>query len=126
MEPKDRGPQRRRVPLVVCTTQPHPAVQWLWRAGGIAVYRHGPAQVFLRPAALARLLAHALALTPMLWLLHAAWLGQLGADPVAALTHRSGHWAPRPLLPPLAVLPLRSEEDRLGAACVSQSRSQRE
>lgn len=61
----------------------------------------------LRPAALARWLAHALALTPMLWLLHDAYLGQLGADPVAELTHRSGDWALRLLLLTLAVTPLR-------------------
>jgi sulfoxide reductase heme-binding subunit YedZ len=63
--------------------------------------------VVLKPALLARLLAHALALTPMLWLLHDAWFGQLGADPVAALTHRSGDWALRLLLLTLAVTPLR-------------------
>lgn len=61
----------------------------------------------LKSATLARLLAHALALTPMLWLLHDAYLGRLGADPVAELTHRSGDWALRLLLLTLAVTPLR-------------------
>lgn len=61
----------------------------------------------LKLATLARWLAHALALTPMLWLLHDAYLGQLGADPVAELTHRSGDWALRLLLLTLAVTPLR-------------------
>jgi len=59
------------------------------------------------PAALARVLAHALALTPMLWLAHDAFLGQLGADPVAELSQRSGDWTLRLLLLTLAVTPLR-------------------
>lgn len=61
----------------------------------------------LKSAALVRWLAHALALTPTLWLLHDAYRGQLGADPVAELTHRSGDWALRLLLLTLAVTPLR-------------------
>ncbi|PIX61100.1 MAG: sulfoxide reductase heme-binding subunit YedZ, partial [Lysobacterales bacterium CG_4_10_14_3_um_filter_64_11] len=59
------------------------------------------------PTALARVLAHALALTPMLWLAHDAFLGQLGADPVAELSQRSGDWTLRLLLLTLAVTPLR-------------------
>lgn len=61
----------------------------------------------LKPATLARGLAHGLALAPMVWLLHDAYVGQLGADPVAELTHRSGDWALRLLLLTLAVTPLR-------------------
>ena len=42
----------------------------------------------------------------MLWC-RAIWLGQLGADPIAELTHASGDWALRFLLATLAMSPLR-------------------
>lgn len=52
-------------------------------------------------------LAHALALGPAAWLLARALDNQLGADPVAALTHGTGEWALRWLLLSLAMTPLR-------------------
>jgi len=57
--------------------------------------------VLIKPA------AHAAALIPLtLWLQRIAH-GELGADPVAALTHASGDWALRFLLASLAITPLR-------------------
>lgn len=52
-------------------------------------------------------LAHGSALLPLLLALQATWQERLGADPVAALTHRSGDWALRLLLLTLAMTPLR-------------------
>lgn len=52
-------------------------------------------------------LAHALALLPLAQLLWAVRGGQLGPDPVAALTHATGDWALRLLLACLAMTPLR-------------------
>lgn len=52
-------------------------------------------------------LAHALALTPAALLSWRAWHDDLGADPVAALTHGTGEWALRLLLLGLAMTPLR-------------------
>jgi sulfoxide reductase heme-binding subunit YedZ len=54
-----------------------------------------------------RLVAHAAALVPFAWLAWDAATDALGADPVAAITHRSGDWALRFLLIALAVTPLR-------------------
>jgi sulfoxide reductase heme-binding subunit YedZ len=48
-----------------------------------------------------------LALTPFLLLVADGTLGRLGANPVEAITHRSGDWALRLLLVTLAVTPLR-------------------
>jgi sulfoxide reductase heme-binding subunit YedZ len=52
-------------------------------------------------------LAHVLALAPAAWLLAQALNNELGADPVAALTHGTGEWALRLLLLSLAMTPLR-------------------
>jgi sulfoxide reductase heme-binding subunit YedZ len=52
-------------------------------------------------------LAHVLALSPAVWLSYQAIHDQLGADPVAALTHGTGEWALRLLLLGLAMTPLR-------------------
>jgi methionine sulfoxide reductase heme-binding subunit len=52
-------------------------------------------------------LAHVLALAPAVWLLAQALNNELGADPVAALTHGTGEWALRLLLLSLAMTPLR-------------------
>lgn len=52
-------------------------------------------------------LAHALALLPLAAMLRGIWLDDLGADPVAALTHATGDWALRLLLLGLALTPLR-------------------
>jgi sulfoxide reductase heme-binding subunit YedZ len=54
-----------------------------------------------------RLVAHAAALVPFAWLAWDVAMDGLGADPVAAITHRSGDWALRFLLIALAVTPLR-------------------
>jgi sulfoxide reductase heme-binding subunit YedZ len=51
--------------------------------------------------------AHALALAPFGWLLWRIWVGDLGADPVQEITHRTGDWTLRFLLLALAVTPLR-------------------
>lgn len=51
--------------------------------------------------------AHALAALPAALLVHGAWTDQLGADPVAALVHRTGWWALTLLLVCLAMTPLR-------------------
>lgn len=63
--------------------------------------------VLIRPAAWLRIGAHALAASPLAWLLWAALGDRLGADPVAALTHETGQWALRLLLACLAMTPLR-------------------
>lgn len=51
--------------------------------------------------------AHAAALLPAVLLVFDALNDQLGADPVAALTHQTGEWALRLLLLSLAMTPLR-------------------
>lgn len=61
----------------------------------------------------AKALAHALALSPLLLLGHDAWIGTLGPDPVAELSHRTGLWALRLLLLCLAVTPLRRLSGRV-------------
>jgi sulfoxide reductase heme-binding subunit YedZ len=50
---------------------------------------------------------HALALAPFAWLAWRTWNGDLGADPVQEITHRTGDWTLRFLLMALAVTPLR-------------------
>jgi sulfoxide reductase heme-binding subunit YedZ len=55
----------------------------------------------------AKAAAHALALSPLAWMVLDAMHAALGADPVAALTHRTGDWALRLLLACLAMTPLR-------------------
>lgn len=62
---------------------------------------------------LAKALAQALAISPLLLMAWAASQDALGADPVAELTHRTGLWALRLLLASLAITPLRHV---LGAA----------
>ena len=52
-------------------------------------------------------LAHILALLPAAWLIYRALQDQLGADPIAALTHGTGDWTLRLLLLSLAMTPLR-------------------
>lgn len=54
-----------------------------------------------------KLLAHVLALVPVGLLFYRALNEQLGADPIAALTHQTGDWALRFLLLSLAMTPLR-------------------
>jgi sulfoxide reductase heme-binding subunit YedZ len=60
----------------------------------------------------AKALAHAIALLPLALLVHDALGDALGADPVKALTHRTGDWALRLLLACLAMTPLRRLLDR--------------
>ncbi len=55
----------------------------------------------------AKMLAHALCLAPMVWLVYSALNDLLGADPVAHITHETGQWALRFLLICLAMTPLR-------------------
>ena len=57
--------------------------------------------------ALFKAVAHAAALVPLALMLRDASGGALGADPIAALTHRTGDWALRLLLACLAMTPLR-------------------
>jgi sulfoxide reductase heme-binding subunit YedZ len=54
-----------------------------------------------------KLFTHLLALTPIALLLYRALQNQLGADPIAAITHNTGDWALRFLLLSLAMTPLR-------------------
>lgn len=61
----------------------------------------------MRRVWLVKALVHALALLPLASLLLDVGRDALGADPVQALTHRSGDWALRLLLAALAVTPLR-------------------
>lgn len=60
-----------------------------------------------RTERLLRCAAHALAALPAVLLAHGAWTERLGADPVAALVHRTGWWALTLLLVCLAMTPLR-------------------
>jgi sulfoxide reductase heme-binding subunit YedZ len=60
----------------------------------------------------AKAIAHGLALLPLVWMVHDALGDALGADPVKALTHRTGDWALRLLLACLAMTPLRRLLDR--------------
>ena len=55
----------------------------------------------------AKAAVHAAALLPMALMVQAALADALGADPIAALTHRTGAWALRLLLACLAMTPLR-------------------
>lgn len=57
--------------------------------------------------ALAKAAVHVAALLPLLSMVRDALGDALGADPVAALTHRTGDWALRLLLACLAMTPLR-------------------
>jgi sulfoxide reductase heme-binding subunit YedZ len=52
-------------------------------------------------------MSHILALLPAAWLIYRALQDQLGADPIAALTHGTGDWTLRLLLLSLAMTPLR-------------------
>lgn len=54
-----------------------------------------------------KLAAHVLAVFPVSLLVYQALNNQLGADPIAALTHQTGDWALRFLLLSLAMTPLR-------------------
>lgn len=54
----------------------------------------------------AKAMAHLAALLPLARMVHGAATDALGADPVAALTHRTGDWALRMLLLCLAMTPL--------------------
>ncbi len=54
-----------------------------------------------------KLIAQLLALFPASFLVYQALSDQLGADPVAAITHRTGDWTLRFLLLSLAMTPLR-------------------
>ncbi len=60
-----------------------------------------------KPPRLFKLLLFIAALTPALWLLIAALGGNLGANPIEAITRSLGDWALRFLLLTLAVTPLR-------------------
>lgn len=60
-----------------------------------------------RLEAASRIAAHAAALLPFVAMVRDIVLDRLGADPVAALTHRSGSWALWMLLGCLAMSPLR-------------------
>jgi sulfoxide reductase heme-binding subunit YedZ len=55
----------------------------------------------------AKAVAHVAALLPLALMVQAALGDALGADPIAALTHRTGDWALRLLLACLAMTPLR-------------------
>jgi sulfoxide reductase heme-binding subunit YedZ len=54
-----------------------------------------------------KLAAHGVCAVPLLLVVHDVWVQQLGPDPIAQLTHRTGIWALRLLLATLAVTPLR-------------------
>lgn len=54
-----------------------------------------------------KLLVHILALIPISLLVYRALHDQLGADPIAAITHQTGDWTLRFLLLSLAMTPLR-------------------
>ena len=55
----------------------------------------------------AKVAVHALCLGPLAWLAYDIARADLGPDPVAQITHRTGIWALRLLLVTLAVTPLR-------------------
>lgn len=61
----------------------------------------------MRSLFIPKAIAHVIALLPFALLGFDAWNDGLGADPVAAITHRTGDWALRLLLVTLAVTPLR-------------------
>jgi len=54
-----------------------------------------------------RAVIFAACLLPFVWLLLAGWLGKLGADPVATITHATGIWSLRLLLLMLAFTPVK-------------------
>lgn len=58
-------------------------------------------------------LAHLLATVPLAWLVADVLRNQLGADPVRAITHRTGWWALSFLLFTLAMSPLRRLSGRV-------------
>ncbi len=68
-----------------------------------ARFRNGP---MLRHR-IAKPLLFALCLLPLLWLLAGFARGSLGPNPIAKITHETGHWTMRLLLATLAITPLR-------------------
>ncbi len=56
---------------------------------------------------IAKLLVFLVSLLPLAWIGWLAWQGELGANPVETLSHRSGDWSLRFLLLTLAVTPVR-------------------
>jgi sulfoxide reductase heme-binding subunit YedZ len=64
-------------------------------------------RLFRDHATASKALLFAACLVPLAWLTWDALHDGLGADPVAALEHRSGDWALRMLLATLAITPLR-------------------
>ncbi len=66
-----------------------------------------PFKPMVRPMVWLRPLAFTLGLLPLAALLYAGFAGELGANPVETVTHRTGDWALRLLLLTLACTPLR-------------------
>lgn len=62
---------------------------------------HRPILLFGKP------LVFVASLLPLAWLFWLGWQGELGANPVETLSHRTGDWSLRFLLLTLAVTPLR-------------------
>ena len=58
-------------------------------------------------SSLGKPLVFAASLLPLAWIFWLGWQDQLGANPVEALSHRTGDWSLRFLLLTLAVTPLR-------------------
>ncbi|MFO1420885.1 MAG: protein-methionine-sulfoxide reductase heme-binding subunit MsrQ [Candidatus Competibacteraceae bacterium] len=63
---------------------------------------------------LSKPLVFAASLLPLAWIIWLGWQGQLGANPVETLSHRTGDWSLRFLLLTLAVTPLRRLTGRNG------------
>ena len=91
----------------------YPDVQWLWRAGCIALFGPGPREGLLmdRLNAFARRVptwvVYMGGTLPFLWLAWNTVQGNLGADPVKAVEHRLGELGLQFLLASLAITPLR-------------------
>src|SRR5690606_7602073 len=129
MEPGHGAADRRHRFEPVRRSHPHPRLQRLRRAGGLAVCRDGPATLLLmtpdhhaatgtgrrnaaRPrtptaVVVVKLALFVACLLPAALLAWAIARNQLGPDPVAQLTHETGTWALRLLLATLAMTPLR-------------------
>ena len=67
----------------------------------------GPVAVRMRNLFWPKAGVHVLALSPFVWLLADVWRNALGADPVLAITHRTGDWTLRFVLIALSITPLR-------------------
>src|SRR5690606_15562357 len=136
LEPGNRTAHRRGRLFQLRTPQ-DPALQRLWRTGGLALCGHGPAEVLLmhgrvqspgkkvasRPNRWNRLPVwpiYVAGFIPAVWSFHLGATGGLGADPVKEFEHLLGLWTLRFLILTLLITPIR---DITGASLLKYRRA---